>query len=174
MASLELHAVSGLLPSRRIRWVLLVLACLGAIALFLLATASANTELFAQRIDLLLVVNGVLGALLMAVVGTQLWQLWKKRRSGIFGSRLAVRLVLVFALVAVLPGALVYAASVLFIGRSIESWFDVRVDRALEGGLNLGRNALDYLKQETVNKAKALFAAADEAVRYASMANYRK
>jgi len=28
--------------------------------------------------------------------------------------------------------------------------------------------------QETVNKAKALFAAADEAVRYASMANYRK
>ena len=135
---------------------LLVLACLGAIALFLLATASANTELFAQRIDLLLVVNGVLGALLMAVVGTQLWQLWKKRRSGIFGSRLAVRLVLVFALVAVLPGALVYAASVLFIGRSIESWFDVRVDRALEGGLNLGRNALDYLKQETVNKANQI------------------
>ena len=63
---------------------------------------------------------------------------------------------LVFALVAVLPGALVYAASVLFIGRSIESWFDVRVDRALEGGLNLGRNALDYLKQETVNKASQI------------------
>ena len=51
------------------RWLLLVLACLGAIALFLLATASANTELFAQQIDLLLVVNGVLGALLIAVVG---------------------------------------------------------------------------------------------------------
>ena len=67
-----------------------------------------------------------------------------------------MRLVLVFALVAVLPGALVYAASVLFIGRSIESWFDVRVDRALEGGLNLGRNALDYLKQETVNKANQI------------------
>jgi nitrogen fixation/metabolism regulation signal transduction histidine kinase len=138
------------------RWLLLVLACLGAISLFLLATASANTELFAKSIDTLLVINGVLGALLMAVVGAQLWQLWRKRRSGVFGSRLAVRLVLVFALVAVLPGALVYAASVLFIGRSIESWFDVRVDRALEGGLNLGRNALDYLKQETVNKASQI------------------
>ena len=148
--------MSGLLPSRRMRWLLLVLACLGAIALFLLATASANTELFAKSIDTLLFVNGALGALLMAVVGTQLWQLWVKRRSGVFGSRLAVRLVLVFALVAVLPGALVYAASVLFIGRSIESWFDVRVDRALEGGLNLGRNALDYLKQETVNKANQI------------------
>ena len=113
--------MSGLLPSRRMRWLLLVLACLGAISLFLLATASANTELFAKSIDTLLVINGVLGALLMAVVGAQLWQLWRKRRSGVFGSRLAVRLVLVFALVAVLPGALVYAASVLFIGRSIEA-----------------------------------------------------
>src|SRR4029077_9049508 len=153
VAPLELHAMSGLLPSRRMRWLLLVLACLGAISLFLLATASANTELFAKGIDTLLVINGVLGALLMAVVGAQLWQLWRKRRSGVFGSRLAVRLVLVFALVAVLPGALVYAASVLFIGRSIESWFDVRVDRALEGGLNLGRNAVDYLLKETANKA---------------------
>ena len=70
-----------------------------------------------------------------------------------FGSRLAVRLVLLFALVAVLPGALVYAVSVQFLGKSIESWFDVRVDRALEGGLNLGRNSLDYLLKETGNKA---------------------
>ena len=58
--------MSGLLPSRRMRWLLLVLACLGAISLFLLATASANTELFAKSIDMLLVINGVLGALLMA------------------------------------------------------------------------------------------------------------
>ncbi|MCK7500764.1 MAG: hypothetical protein MZW92_69145 [Comamonadaceae bacterium] len=63
---------------------------------------------------------------------------------GVFGSRLALRLVLLFALVAVLPGALVYAVSVQFLGKRIESWFDVRVDRALEGGLNLGRSALDY------------------------------
>jgi nitrogen fixation/metabolism regulation signal transduction histidine kinase len=56
-------------------------------------------------------------------------------------------------MVAVLPGALVYAVSVQFLGKSIESWFDVRVDRALEGGLNLGRNALDYLLKDTANKA---------------------
>ena len=70
----------------------------------------------------------------MLIVGWQLWQLRRNLKRGVFGSRLAVRLVLLFALVAVLPGALVYAVSVQFIGRSIESWFDVRVDRALEGG----------------------------------------
>ncbi|HEY5307498.1 MAG TPA: HAMP domain-containing protein, partial [Casimicrobiaceae bacterium] len=69
---------------------------------------------------------------------------------------LAVRLVLLFALVAVVPGALLYGVSIQFLGKSIESWFDVRVDRALEGGLNLGRSALDYLLKETVNKATQL------------------
>ncbi len=120
------------------RWLLLVLACLAAITMFLLATASANTALFARRYDLLLVLNGALVVLLMLLVGYQLWRLSRNLKAGVFGSRLAVRLVLLFALVAVLPGALVYAVSVQFLGKSIESWFDVRVDRALEGGLNLG------------------------------------
>jgi len=142
------------LPGRRgLPWLLLVSASLSAIALFLLATATANTGLFAQGYDVLLIGNGVLIALLMFVVGWQLWRLRRNLKAGLFGSRLAVRLVFLFALVAVLPGALVYAVSVQFIGRSIESWFDVRVDRALEGGLNLGRNALDYLLKETQGKA---------------------
>jgi len=145
--------MSALPGKRGLRWLLLVSASLSAIAVFLLATATANTALFAQGYDTLLILNGVLIALLMLVVGWQLWRLRRNLKAGIFGSRLAVRLVFLFALVAVLPGALVYAVSVQFIGRSIESWFDVRVDRALEGGLNLGRNALDYLLTETTSKA---------------------
>jgi nitrogen fixation/metabolism regulation signal transduction histidine kinase len=88
-------------------------------------------------------------------------------KRGVFGSRLAARLVLLFALVAVLPGALVYAVSVQFIGRSIESWFDVRVDRALEGGLNVGRAALDSLLKDTADKAgRIAIALADTAAPY--------
>ena len=138
---------------RWLRWLLIASASLSAIALFLLATASSNTALFAQGYDNLLVLNGVLVTLLMLVVGWQLWQLRRNLKSGVFGSRLALRLVLLFALVAILPGALVYAVSVQFIGRSIESWFDVRVDRALEGGLALGQKTLDYLLKDSVNKA---------------------
>lgn len=148
--------MTGLLPSRSTRWMLLVLACLAAISLFLLATASSNTVLFARRYDVLLVLNGALVVLLMLLVGYQLWRLRRNLKAGVFGSRLAVRLVLLFALVAVLPGALVYAVSVQFLGRSIESWFDVRVDRALDGGLNLGRSALDYLLKETTNRASQI------------------
>jgi len=145
--------VSGMLASRVIRYVLLGFAALGTIFLFLLATASANTALFARSYDLLLILNGALVVLLMGLVGYQLWRLRSNLKAGVFGSRLAARLVLLFALVAVLPGALLYGVSVQFLGKSIESWFDVRVDRALEGGLDLGRGALDYLLKETANKA---------------------
>ena len=148
--------MSALPGKRGLRWLLLAAASLSAIALFLLATATANTSLFAQGYDQLVILNGALIVLLMLVVGWQLWQLRRNLKAGVFGSRLAVRLVLLFALVAVLPGALVYAVSVQSIGRSIESWFDVRVDRALEGGLNLGRNALDYLLKETSAKASQM------------------
>src|SRR5690348_4246456 len=142
-----------LLASRRLRWVALAFACVSAIALFLLATATANTALFAGHYNTIVLINGALVALLMLVVGGQLLNLWRNLRAGVFGLRLALRLVLLFALVACLPGALVYAVSAQFLGRSIESWFDVRVDRALDGGINLGRSSLDYLLKETSNRA---------------------
>ena len=148
--------MSRVLAPRALRYVLLGCGVLGTVFLFLLATASANTELFARNYNLLLVLNGAMVALLMGLVGYQLWRLRRNLKAGVFGSRLAIRLVLLFALVAVLPGALLYGVSVQFLGKSIESWFDVRVDRALEGGLNLGRGALDYLLKETTNKASQL------------------
>ena len=148
--------MSGVLAPRVLRYVLLACAALGTAFLFLLATASANSALFASNYNLLLVINGALVVLLMGLVVYQLWRLRRNLKAGVFGSRLAVRLVLLFALIAVLPGALLYGVSVQFLGRSIESWFDVRVDRALEGGLNLGRGALDYLLKEATNKATQL------------------
>jgi nitrogen fixation/metabolism regulation signal transduction histidine kinase len=165
MASLELCPVSSVLAPRLIRYVVLGCAVLGTVFLFLLATASANTSLFAGNYTLLVVLNGTLVVLLMALVAYQLWRLRKNLKEGVFGSRLAARLVLLFALVAVLPGALLYGVSIQFLGKSIESWFDVRVDRALEGGLNLGRNALEYLLKETTNKAAQLALTLEESER---------
>jgi nitrogen fixation/metabolism regulation signal transduction histidine kinase len=44
--------------------------------------------------------------------------------------------------------------SVDFLGKSIESWFDVRVEKALEGGLNLGKNGLDNSLKELTKKTQ--------------------
>jgi nitrogen fixation/metabolism regulation signal transduction histidine kinase len=58
-----------------------------------------------------------------------------------------------FAMLAILPGALIYAVSVQFVSRSIESGFDASVDKAIDAGLNLGRSALDNSLNELVIRA---------------------
>ena len=73
-----------------------------------------------------------------------------------FGARLTARFSLAFALIGVVPGALIYTVSVQFMSRSIESWFNVRVDTALEAGLNLGRAALDSLLADLDARARSM------------------
>ena len=136
------------------RVALAVVAALGAILLFLLASASANTALFAENYPWLLAINGAAAVALVVLVGLQLRRLRRDFRSGVFGSRLKSRLLLMLALMAVLPGALVYGVSMQFAVKSIDSWFDVRVDAALEGGLNLGRSVLDTLQADLLAKAR--------------------
>ena len=136
------------------RVALAVVAALGAILLFLLASASANTALFAENYPWLLAINGIAATAMVVLVGLKLRRLRRDFRNGVFGSRLKSRLLLMLSLMAVLPGALVYGVSMQFAVKSIDSWFDVRVDTALEGGLNLGRSVLDTLQADLLEKAR--------------------
>lgn len=127
---------------------------LGAILLYLLSSSGANTEVFSLNYYALLWLTGLLAFGLMALAGYQLWRLRNKLKNNVFGAKLTLRLVLFFTLIAVLPGILIYAVSVQFLDKSIESWFDVRVEKALEGGLNLGRSGLDNSLQELAKKTQ--------------------
>jgi len=133
-----------------------VAAVIGTLLLFLLASATSNTDLFARHYTVLVGINAVVALTLLGLVGTQLWQLWKEYRQKAFGSRLKTRLLLMLALMALLPGLLVYGVSMQFAVKSIDSWFDVRVDSALEGGLELGRNVLGSLQSELRSKARGM------------------
>ena len=79
--------MTSLLASRTLRWVTLGFACVSAIALFLLATATANTDFFAGHYNTLLVITGALVVLLMLVVGGQLLQRRRGLKWGGVGSR---------------------------------------------------------------------------------------
>lgn len=138
------------------KYIIILGVGLGVVLLFLLATAGANTEFFERRYRLLIALNIVIVLFLMVLVGYLLWRLARRLRARQFGSKLAFRLLLFFSLMAIVPGALVYTVSVQFLGKSIESWFDVKVDRALEGGLNLGHTMLDNLLAELRKKARSV------------------
>ena len=129
-------------------------ALIGGTLLYLLSSSSTDTGVLSFHYYTLLGLTGLFALCLAGLVGYQLMRLRSKLRSKVFGARLTVRLVVFFTLIAVLPGMLVYAVSVNFLGKSIESWFDVRVEKALEGGLNLGRSGLDNSLKELSKKTQ--------------------
>jgi nitrogen fixation/metabolism regulation signal transduction histidine kinase len=139
-----------------LRYMLVFGGATTGILLFLLASASENSQFFDQNYSWLLGLNALIAVLLLGLVSTLLLRLYRRYKQGRFGSRLMTRLVLLFALIGILPGTLIYVVSVQFVSRSIESWFDVRVESALEAGLNLGRTALDSSMADLNAKARAM------------------
>jgi nitrogen fixation/metabolism regulation signal transduction histidine kinase len=137
-----------------LRYVFVVGAAIVSILLFLLASASENSVFFDRHYAWLFGINAFAALALLALVALLLTRLYQRRKRGEFGSRLTARLVLLFAMVGILPGVVIYTVSVQFVSRSIESWFDIRVESALEAGLNLGRSALDSALSDLVSKAR--------------------
>jgi nitrogen fixation/metabolism regulation signal transduction histidine kinase len=142
--------------SSLIRYGFLTALALGGVALFLLASAASSTATFGRHYPLLLAINGAIAAALLVFVLALVWRLVRRHRARRFGARLMARFAVAFALMGVLPGAMIYVVSVQFLSRSIETWFDVRVDRALESGLLLGRAALEAQLADLTAKARAI------------------
>lgn len=143
-----------------IKWGLraaLAIAAASAVGLLsLLVWSTGNASRYAQQYDTLLILNGVLAVALVVWVVALTGRLLRQIRRRQFGARLTARFALFFTLIGILPGTLIYVLSVQFMSRSIESWFNVRVDSALEAGLNLGRAALDSQLSDVTVKAKIM------------------
>ena len=141
------------------RWAIGVGAALvtaiGLVLMFLLAQATNNRALYERYYVRLFGINVVVAVLLVLVIGWVAFRLLRRLRQGKFGSRLLIKLAAIFALVGVVPGALVYVVSYQFVARSIESWFDVKVEGALDAGLNLGRATLDSLSDDLAAKTRS-------------------
>ncbi|WP_018913935.1 ATP-binding protein [Thiomonas sp. FB-6] len=132
--------------TRLASWVALVVGLpLVVFLVFLLAVSTKNTAEVNPLFGILYWINLAVAALLLLLIlglsSRLLWRLRKRR----FGSRLLFKLAMVFTLVGVLPGLIIYVVSYQFVARSIETWFDVKVERALTSGLNLGRTTLNVL-----------------------------
>ena len=137
-------------------WIVALVAATGAalVLVFLLSVATNNRALYERHYVWLFWVNVAVAALLVLVIGIAAVRLVLRIRRGKFGSRLLLKLAGVFALVGVVPGLLIYTVSYQFVSRSIESWFDVRVEGALDAGLSLGRGTLDALVSDLANKTR--------------------
>jgi len=140
-----------------LKYIITIVAFIGIALLILLAKAISNSELISgDSFRILLGLNILFICSLIGLIAVQIFRLLQSVKKEITGSRLTLRLVLSFALMGIVPVLIVYLVSVNFLTKSIESWFDVKVESALEGGLTLGQKTIDILMSDIELKGKSI------------------
>jgi two-component system nitrogen regulation sensor histidine kinase NtrY len=155
-------------PRRRLAQVLLgkvttiglaVTAVLLGLATFvLLAGGSPLGPTSPGQIVAVVLGNAIVLLLLASSLVTRLVRVWAERRRGSAGSRLHVRLVLLFGGVAVVPSLVVAAFAAVFFNLGIQAWFSDRVRDTLEASLVASRAWLDQHRDEIRVDALAMSA----------------
>jgi nitrogen fixation/metabolism regulation signal transduction histidine kinase len=141
---------------RVLRVTLIASVSLAVVLLLMLVSSASNSGLFQHYYSAMIWVTTAVAVGLFLLVLDLLRRLVVRYRQGAFGTRLMSRLALSFTLMTVIPVLLIYLVALQFVGRSIESWFDLPVERALESGLNLGRASLDNFKTDVVSRARTV------------------
>jgi PAS domain S-box-containing protein len=126
------------------------------VSLYAISDATSNSATFGKYYLWLISFNLVGLAALLALIAYNVYKLSVQYRLKTIGSRLTARMMGVFVLLTIIPVSIVYYFSLSFLHRSIDSWFDVGIEIALEDSLQLGRSAVDLRKREALNKTRAI------------------
>ncbi|MCR4302041.1 MAG: ATP-binding protein [Sulfuricaulis sp.] len=133
-----------------------VLSVLLIAAFIMMNAAAQNSALFGRLYSILLLVNILGVVLLIALILLNLFHFAEQYRAQVIGTRLTLRLLIMFVVLAVVPVSVVFSFSIQALNRGIDNWFDVRIERALDDALLLGRTALDAQRQDLVKIAQEI------------------
>src|SRR5437773_11111096 len=145
---------------RREGWIIagiIVAVVLLAIAQFRLPQSLGSGSLGTDAMLIGLInVNLILLVLLVFLVGRNIAKLVFERRARIMGSHLRTRLVVAFVAIALLPATLLFLVGLVFVGNSIERWFNGQVERSLEGALEVAHDYYQDLAGTALGFAQEL------------------
>lgn len=129
---------------------LLLLTSLG-----LLSDAMHSSTSLGRLYTLLLVINVCAVILLVGLIIKNLHGLIQALRRRITGAKLTARLVLLFAMLTFVPVSIVFYFSLDFLKRGIDSWYDVRVEAALNDALELSKASLGLRTRELLRQTES-------------------
>lgn len=141
-------------PTHRFRYAAITAVLFACLSFVGLAVSILNPRFFDTYFPFLLVLNILVTAALMLVVGTMCVRLTGNYVRNRFGSRLTAKLALMMALISVVPTIIVFAISTAFINRSMDNWFGIRVENALEAGVNITQGILARQQQSAQENAQ--------------------
>ncbi|MGA0448726.1 MAG: ATP-binding protein [Methylophilaceae bacterium] len=127
-----------------------------ALLVILIRSLSNSDFISSETFQLLLKINLAFVVLLFIFIALQVYRLFKEVKKEVTGSRLTLRLVISYSVMIIVPLMVLYFVSVNFLTKSIESWFNVRVESALESGLNIGQKTLDILRKDVELKSRSI------------------
>ena len=135
------------------------LAILTGLATYVAGSANSPNEADNGLLLPLLYTIMVMALVFSAVVARRLAEVWVQRRRGLAGSRLHIRLVGLFSIVAVIPTIIVAMFAYAFLNIGMESWFSDKVRTALAESRAVAQAYLVEHQQSI--RADALAVAAD-------------
>lgn len=144
---------------RRLALFLAVSAVVSGVLTYVVITGTPIYGGGVQDVVVLLNLDLILLLLLVAVIARRIVRLIVDKRQRSAGSRLHMRLVGLFSVVAALPAILVAIFSAAFLSSGLETWFSVRVRSALDNSLAVAEAYL--AEHREVIRGDALAMAAD-------------
>ncbi|MBT3204194.1 MAG: HAMP domain-containing protein [Gammaproteobacteria bacterium] len=126
------------------------------VSLYSISDATSNSASFGKYYNLLVFFNALGLIVLLGLIVYNVFKLIIQYRLKAVGSRLTTRMMSIFVILTIIPVSIVYYFSLTFLHSSIDSWFDVGVEQALEDSLKLGRSALDLRKREALKKTRLI------------------
>jgi nitrogen fixation/metabolism regulation signal transduction histidine kinase len=121
----------------------LAVAVLLAAALVLANDAAGGSSRFAAWYAWVLGASALALLALIAIIAQRLLRLRREMQQRVAGARLTRRLLAMLILLAVPPVLVVYGFALNFLNATIDTWFNVRLEHALDDALELGRTFVD-------------------------------
>lgn len=157
---------SGLRHVKHLAWVkrntmLLLILAAAVTAIYTYVTISGHAtplNIKTKKFWFLITLNLVLLILLTATISRRVIGLWLALRSGSAGSKLQKRILVLFSVVAITPTIIVSVFSALFFNVGIQTWFNDRVQTALDESLAVAEAYLSEHRENIRNDALSLAA----------------
>jgi two-component system, NtrC family, nitrogen regulation sensor histidine kinase NtrY len=158
-------------PGDRAFWIGLVIVSLSlvsALGTYAILTGLTSVSPRTEVVFATLFVNVVL---IIAMVGTIAWQahgLYQAWRDKVPGSRLHVRIVALFSVIAALPAILLAVAATTTFSRSLDGWFSTKTRIIVDNSMEVAKAYFDehgrLINNEILNMARDLDASAEAAI----------
>lgn len=128
---------------------------ISTILVVLLIVVGHDTAFIEKYYTPLIWITTSVAVLFSCLIFVYLARLFLRAKEGQYGVKILGKFSAALILSAIIPGILIFFTSVQFLYKSVDSWFDVRVERALDAGLTLGREVLDTAQQDLLKKARS-------------------